>query len=100
MNRVGIGLLVPALQTTQPGWIDSLESILGLLKSLKIRALRPAPPHNISKTLWDSRTYLSLRVRLPTAPYVGYSDLWWFLEKWKKGVHGNIGVQIDSKPLF
>jgi hypothetical protein len=29
----------PARQATQPGGIGSLESILGLLKSLKIRAL-------------------------------------------------------------
>jgi hypothetical protein len=35
MNRV----IVPARQATQPGGISSLESILGLLKSLKIRAL-------------------------------------------------------------
>jgi len=39
-NRVGIGFFVPARQATQPGGIGSLESILGLLKSLKIRALR------------------------------------------------------------
>ncbi len=36
-NRV----VVPARRTTQAGGIDSLESILGLLKSLKIRALDP-----------------------------------------------------------
>jgi hypothetical protein len=35
MNRV----VLPARQATQPGGIGSLESILGLLKSLKIRAL-------------------------------------------------------------
>jgi hypothetical protein len=35
-NRV----VVPARQATQPGGIGSLETILGLLKSLKIRALR------------------------------------------------------------
>ncbi len=34
MNRV----VVPARQATQPGGIDSPESILELLKSLKIRA--------------------------------------------------------------
>ncbi len=34
-NRV----VVPARQATQPGGIRSLESILGLLKSFKIRAL-------------------------------------------------------------
>ncbi len=33
-NRV----VVPARQATQPGGIGSLESILGLLKNLKIRA--------------------------------------------------------------
>jgi hypothetical protein len=33
MNRV----VVPARQATQPGGIGSLESILRLLKSLKIR---------------------------------------------------------------
>jgi hypothetical protein len=38
-KRVGIGLSYPAHQATQPGGIGSLESILGLLKSLKIRAL-------------------------------------------------------------
>jgi hypothetical protein len=34
-------VVIPARQatSTQPGGIDSLESILGLLKSLKIRAL-------------------------------------------------------------
>ena len=31
--------VVPARQATQPGGIGSLKSILGLLKSLKIRAL-------------------------------------------------------------
>jgi hypothetical protein len=35
MNRV----VVPARQAKHPGGIGSLESILGLLKSLKIRAL-------------------------------------------------------------
>jgi hypothetical protein len=38
-NRVGIGLSYWARQATQPGGIGSLESIHGLLKSLKIRAL-------------------------------------------------------------
>ena len=33
-------VVVPARQATQAGGIDSLESIPGLLKSLKIRALR------------------------------------------------------------
>jgi hypothetical protein len=37
MNRV----VVPARQATQPGGIGFLESILGLLRSLKIRALSP-----------------------------------------------------------
>ncbi len=32
-------VVVPARQATQPGGIGSLESILGLIKSLKIRAL-------------------------------------------------------------
>jgi hypothetical protein len=32
-------VVIPARQATQPGGIGSLESILGLLKSLKIRAL-------------------------------------------------------------
>jgi hypothetical protein len=32
-------VIVPARETTQPGGIGSLESILGLLKSLTIRAL-------------------------------------------------------------
>jgi hypothetical protein len=35
MNRV----IIPARQATKPGGVGSLESILGLLKSLKIRAL-------------------------------------------------------------
>ncbi len=37
-NRVGIGLSFLPRQATQPGGIGSLESILGVLKSLKIRA--------------------------------------------------------------
>jgi hypothetical protein len=37
-NRAGIGFVVPARLATQPGGIGSLESILGLLKSLKSRA--------------------------------------------------------------
>ncbi len=37
-KRVGIGVLVPAQQATQVGGIDFLESILGLLKRLKLRA--------------------------------------------------------------
>jgi hypothetical protein len=37
-NRVGIGVVVPARQATQPGGIGSLESILEFLQSLKIRA--------------------------------------------------------------
>jgi hypothetical protein len=37
-NRVGM-VVVPARQATQPGGIGCLESIHGLLKSLKIRAL-------------------------------------------------------------
>ena len=37
-NRVGNRVVVPARQATQPGGIGFLESILGLLKSLKIRA--------------------------------------------------------------
>jgi len=44
MNRLGIRFVVPARQTTQPGGIGSLESILGLLKSLKIRALKRNQP--------------------------------------------------------
>jgi hypothetical protein len=36
-NRVG-WVVVPARQATQPGKTGSLESILGLLRSLKIRA--------------------------------------------------------------
>ncbi len=35
-NRVGLSY-VPARQATQPGGVGSLEAILGLLKSLKIR---------------------------------------------------------------
>ncbi len=44
-NRVGIGLSYrPArLHTAQPGGIGSLESILGFLKSIKIRALSRHP---------------------------------------------------------
>jgi hypothetical protein len=41
-NRVGIIVVVPARQATQPGGIGSLKLILGLLKSLKIRALYSA----------------------------------------------------------
>jgi hypothetical protein len=38
-NQVGTGLSGPARQATQAYRIDSLESIFGHLKSLKIRAL-------------------------------------------------------------
>ncbi len=38
-NRIGTGLWCPARQATLPGRIGSLESIPGLLKSLKIPAL-------------------------------------------------------------
>jgi hypothetical protein len=38
-NRVGIELSYRPRQAAQPGGIGSLESIIGLLKSLKIRAL-------------------------------------------------------------
>jgi hypothetical protein len=41
-NRVGIGFVIPARQATKAGGIDSLELILVLLKSLKIRALGAA----------------------------------------------------------
>ncbi len=44
-NRV----VVPASQATQPGGIGSLESILGLLKSLKIRALYTEREGNIEE---------------------------------------------------
>jgi hypothetical protein len=37
-NQVGIGLSKSAHQATYAGGIDSLESILGLLKSVEIRA--------------------------------------------------------------
>ncbi len=37
-GRVGIVLSYPARQAAQAGGIDSLESILGRLESLKIRA--------------------------------------------------------------
>jgi hypothetical protein len=36
--QVGKGVVVPVRQATQPGGNGSLESIFGLLKSLKIRA--------------------------------------------------------------
>jgi len=38
-NRVGIVLLYRPVRLSQPGGIGFLESILGLLKILKIRAL-------------------------------------------------------------
>jgi hypothetical protein len=38
MHRVGIGLSYRHARLSQPGGIGSLESTLGLLKSLKIRA--------------------------------------------------------------
>ncbi len=38
-NRVGIRLSYPARQATEAGGIDCLESIPGLLKSLKIPSL-------------------------------------------------------------
>jgi hypothetical protein len=41
-NRVAIGFfVVPARQVTQAGGIDALESITGLLESLKIPSLSP-----------------------------------------------------------
>jgi hypothetical protein len=58
-NRVGVGLSYrPARLHTQTGGIGSLESILGLLKSLKIRAQVPnllrAEQHNIAIMLqWE-----------------------------------------------
>jgi hypothetical protein len=36
-------VVVPARQATHPGGIGSLESILGLLTGLKIRAKKPLP---------------------------------------------------------
>jgi hypothetical protein len=39
-------VVVPARRATQPGGIGSLESILGLLKSLKIRAVANASIHS------------------------------------------------------
>ncbi len=39
-NRVGIGVVVPARQATLAGGIVSLESIPGLLNSLKIPSLK------------------------------------------------------------
>ncbi len=44
-------VVVPARRAKQPGGIGSLESILGLLKSLKIRALHSSTQWN----LWDGR---------------------------------------------
>jgi hypothetical protein len=57
-NRVGIGLSYRPAKVTQSGGIGSLESILGLLKSLKIRAQVPnllrAEQHNIAIMLqWE-----------------------------------------------
>ncbi len=37
ITRISSRVVVPARQATQPGGIGSLDSILGLLKSLKIR---------------------------------------------------------------
>jgi hypothetical protein len=42
--RIGLSYRPARLHTTQPGGIVSMESILGLLKSLKIRALTPRYP--------------------------------------------------------
>jgi hypothetical protein len=57
MNRV----VVPAHKATKPGGIGSLESIIGLLKCLKIRALASPVPYNddfrnrrIHAYLWQS----------------------------------------------
>jgi hypothetical protein len=48
-NRLGIGLYRPGMQATQPGGIDSLESIHGLLKSFKIWALLKGGRRNYSR---------------------------------------------------
>ncbi len=48
-NRLGIGLSYPARQATKYGGIDALETISGLLKSFKIRALHLYPDGSITR---------------------------------------------------
>jgi hypothetical protein len=55
-NRVA----VPARQATKPGGIGSLESILGLLKSLKIRALLATVCHHAY--IFRKMLHLAIRV--------------------------------------
>jgi hypothetical protein len=77
-NLVGIGLLVPARQANigWRDWIDSLESILGHLKSLKIRAqltwYRPGSP---SLPIKESKVRGGDTAAETTAPETGLPPL-------------------------
>ncbi len=65
-NWVGIGLSYrPAMLHTQPGGIGSLESILGLKKSLQIRALRASTSNRgvIPVRRQDGNRFLGLQIR-------------------------------------
>jgi hypothetical protein len=68
MNRV----VLPARQATQPSGIGSLESILGLLKSLKIRA-QDSRPGIFSHRLVASGT----RSQSPQAPILNGIKYTW-----------------------
>jgi hypothetical protein len=79
-------VVVPARQDTQPGGVGSLESILGLLKSLKILALvaaggllnHPAYGEAISDTLPPSWAFFQ-QSRLCLSVFTLYTDSFSFL---------------------
>ncbi len=64
-NRV----VVPARQATQVGGIGSLESILGLLKSLQIQALKPISSYKNSQggnSCFSQRLQLQMNIQFAT----------------------------------
>jgi hypothetical protein len=68
-NRVGTRnrVVVQARQPTQPGGIGSLESILGFLKSLKIRAL--SAYYQPSRLMWPKARGLAQHGGRPPASW-------------------------------
>jgi hypothetical protein len=65
-NQVGIGYCYRARQATHPGGIGSLEWILGLLKSLKIRALEAGRFHDPVQQLLKMDQFSNLSQLLKT----------------------------------
>ncbi len=63
-NPITIRFLVP-LPPTQPGGIGSLESILGLLKSLKIRALIVGEKHVLGELIVAQEVTLAAIITKP-----------------------------------